>query len=83
VTWHEAIDKRLKLDKPFMSNLESVQPRPIKVTDPVPNNIKADEKAIENAKTGKVTVEVGVIYIFSESKCNSHSTEAEISAKKA
>jgi hypothetical protein len=29
------VDKRLKLDKPFMSDLQTTQPRPIKVTDSV------------------------------------------------
>jgi hypothetical protein len=38
-----------------MSDLESVQSGPIKVTDPVPNNMSSDEKVIENAKTGKAT----------------------------
>jgi hypothetical protein len=47
--------KHLKVDKPFMSDLTSIQPCLIKVMDSVPNNIRADEKAIENAKTGKVT----------------------------
>ncbi len=77
------MDKRLKLDKPFMYDVESVQPRPIKVVDPVLNNMRVDEKPIENAKTGKVTGLVGVMHVFNESKCNSHNAKAEISAKKA
>ena len=40
------IDKHLQLDEPFMSDLESEQPRLIKVMDPVLSNIRADEKAI-------------------------------------
>jgi hypothetical protein len=47
-----------------MSDLESVQPCLIKVTDSVPNNIRADEKAIENTRTGKVTAVVAVMRIF-------------------
>jgi hypothetical protein len=46
------VDKCLKLDNQFMSYLQSTQPRPIKVTDPVPINIRTDEKALENVKTG-------------------------------
>ncbi len=37
-----------------MSDLQSTQPRLIKVTDPVSNSTRADVKALENAKTGKV-----------------------------
>jgi hypothetical protein len=44
-----------------MSDLESVQPRPIKIMDPVLIKIRADEKVIKNTKTGKVTMVVKVI----------------------
>jgi hypothetical protein len=37
-----------------MSELEFTQLRPIKVMDAVPDNMRADEKVIENAKTGNV-----------------------------
>ena len=77
------VDNHLKLDNPFMSDLKSTQPRPIKVTDPDPINIRADEKALENAKTGKVTVVVAVMHIFGETKSNSSNTNAKNSAKKA
>jgi hypothetical protein len=63
--------------------LESIQPHPIKVMDPVPINIRADEKAIEDAKTGKVTMVVAIMHIFGETKCNSPNAKAKISAKKA
>jgi hypothetical protein len=46
------VDKCLKLDEPFLSNLQSTQPHPIKVMDPVPISTRNDEKALENAKTG-------------------------------
>ncbi len=46
------VDKHLKLDNPFMSDLQSIQPRPIKVTDPISVNVGAHEKSLENAKTG-------------------------------
>jgi hypothetical protein len=41
-----------------MSDLESVQPCPIKIMDPVLIKIRADEKVIKNTKTGKVTMVV-------------------------
>jgi hypothetical protein len=51
----QLVDKRLKLDEPFMSDLESTEPRPIKVTDQTPiSDNKTDEKAVETAKTGNV-----------------------------
>jgi hypothetical protein len=46
------VDKHLKLDELFLSDLQSSQPRPIKVTDPVFKSNRADEKALENAKKG-------------------------------
>jgi hypothetical protein len=33
-----------------MSGLQSTQPHPIKVMDPVPISMRANEKALENAK---------------------------------
>jgi hypothetical protein len=65
-----------------MSDLQSLQPHPIKVMDPVLINIRANEKEIENAKTGKVTAVV-VMHIFGETNCNSPIAKANISAKKA
>jgi hypothetical protein len=50
----QLVDKHLKLDEPFMSDLKSTQPRPIKVTDQIPiSDNKADEKALETAKWEK------------------------------
>jgi hypothetical protein len=49
------VDKRLKLGEQFLSNLQSAQPQPIKVTDPILISSRADEKALDNAKTSKVT----------------------------
>ncbi len=59
-------DKRLKLDKPFMSDLQSAQPRLIKVTDAVLHSSRADVKALENAKTGKVTAVVAVMHLYGD-----------------
>jgi hypothetical protein len=62
------VDKHLKLDEPFMSDLQSTQPRPIKVTDPVSNDTRADAKGFENAKTGKVIVVVAVMHLYGNAK---------------
>ncbi len=52
-------------DKPLGSVYLSTEACPIKVVDTAPrNNIRADEIAIETAKTGKVTEVVAVISIF-------------------
>jgi hypothetical protein len=59
------VDKRLKLDEPFLSDSKSSQPRPIKVTDQnLISNNRADKKALEIAKTGKVTAVVTVMHIW-------------------
>jgi hypothetical protein len=39
-----------------MSDLQSTQPCPIKVTDSISNSDRANVKALENAKTGKVSM---------------------------
>jgi hypothetical protein len=76
------LDKCLKLDNQFMSDLHSIQPCPIKVVDPVPINVRADEKALENAKTGKVTMVIAVMHIFGETESNSPNADVKNSAKK-
>jgi hypothetical protein len=63
-----------------MSDLMSTQPYPIKVNNLVPGNIRANEKAIENVKTVKVTTLVTLVHIFGETNCNSHNTNARMSA---
>jgi hypothetical protein len=76
------VDKRLKLDEPFLSDLQSTQPCPIKVMDPVPISTRADKKALENAKTGKVTAVVAVMHIYGNTKSNLPHTSAKNCAKK-
>ncbi len=76
------VDKRLKLDKPFASDLQSTQPHPIKVTDSISNSKRADIKALENAKTGKVTAVVVVMHLYGNTTSRSISDNAKISAKK-
>jgi hypothetical protein len=65
------VDKRLKLDEPFMSDLQSTQPRPIKVTDPVSNSNRANVKALEDTKTAKVTAVVVVMHLLGNAKSSS------------
>ncbi len=65
-----------------MSDLESTKPHPIKVTDQIPtSNDKADKKAVEIAKTGKVTVVVTVMHLYSDSKSKLANKIIKISAK--
>ncbi len=66
-----------------MSDFKSTQPRLIKVTDQIPiSDNRADEKALEIAKTGKVTVVVAVMHLCGNNKSNSITTSAKNSAKK-
>ncbi len=64
-----------------MSDLQSLQPCPIKVTDPISNSTRADVKALENAKTGKVRAIVVVMHIYGNAKSSSINANAKISAK--
>ncbi len=65
------VDKHLKLDKPFMSDLESTQPCLVKVMDPVSNSIRADVKALENAKTEKITAVVVIMHLYGNANSSS------------
>jgi hypothetical protein len=65
-----------------MSDLQSTQPRLIKVTDSISHGDRADVKALENAKTGKVTVVVAVMHLYGNAKSRSINYNAKISAKK-
>ncbi len=63
------VDKPLKLDEPLLSDFKSTQPRQIKGTDQIPqSNNRADEKALEIAKTGKVTAVVVVMHLYGKLK---------------
>ncbi len=67
-----SVDKHLKLDKPLaLSTINlSTKPRPIKVAATAPSEIsRADEIAIETAKTGKATAVVALMSIFSKKRC--------------
>jgi hypothetical protein len=65
-----------------MSDLQSIQPRPIKVTDSVSDSDRANVKALENAKTGKVTGVVAVMHSYGNAKSRSINDDAKICAKK-
>jgi hypothetical protein len=76
------VDKCLKLDKPFTSDLQSTQPRPIKVTNSISNSERAEAKALENAKMGKVTAVVTVMHLYGNTKNRSISNNSKTSAEK-
>jgi hypothetical protein len=69
-----SVDKRLKLDKPLEPIYLSHKPRTIKVVKTALSvATKADEIALETAKTGKVTAVVAVMSIFKKKKYKSRS----------
>ncbi len=59
----------------------SSETRPIKVTNLDSDKIRANEIAIENSKTGKVTAVVAVMYLYRDKQCNSRSANRELLAK--
>jgi hypothetical protein len=65
-----------------MSDLQSTQPHPIKVTNSISHSDRADVKALKNAKTGKVTAVVTVMHFYGNAKNRSIYYSAKISAKK-
>ncbi len=60
-----------------MSDLQSTQPCLIKVTDSISNRKRADAKALENAKTGKVTAVVVVMHSYGNTTSRSISNDAK------
>jgi hypothetical protein len=63
------------MDEPLGTIYSSHKPRPIKVVDTaLSETMKADQIAIETAKTGKVTAVVAVMSIFSKKKIKLQST---------
>jgi len=58
------VDKHLKLDKQLALNFVSTEPHPIKITNLADEIISSNEKAIENAKTGKVTAVAAVMTLI-------------------
>jgi hypothetical protein len=77
------VDKRLKLDEPFLSDFKTTQPRPIKVMDQIPNSDnRANEKALKIAKRGKVTAVVMVMHLYGKTESNLITTSAKNNVKK-
>ena len=67
----KSVDKRLKIDKPSGIHLDSTDTRPIKATKLALDTIRANEIAIENTKTGKVTAVVAILKVFGGNTRNS------------
>ena len=65
------VDKRIKLVQPSGIQLKSTDTRPIKATKLALDTIRANETAIENSKTGKVTAVLAILKIFGDNICNS------------
>ncbi len=73
-----SLDKHLEIDKPLGTIYSSHNPRLIQVTDKaLSETTKADQFAIETAKTSKVTTVVAVMSIFSEKRCKLRSANLE------
>jgi hypothetical protein len=64
------VDKHLKLEQPSGIDLKSTDTRPIKATKLALDIIRANEIAIKNSETGKVTAIVAMLKIFGD-KSNS------------
>jgi hypothetical protein len=65
------VDKRLKIDQPSGIHLDSTDIRPIKATKLALDTIRANEIAIENSKTGRVTAVVAILKVFGDNIRNS------------
>jgi hypothetical protein len=66
-----------------LSDSKSTQPCQIKVVDqnPISDN-RADEKALEFAKTGKVTAVVAVMHLYGNTESNMITASVKNSAKR-
>ncbi len=62
------VDKHLKLEQPTSIDLNSTDTHPIKATKLALDTIRANEIAIENSKTGKVTAVVAILTIFGDKR---------------
>jgi hypothetical protein len=66
-----------------LSDSKSTQPRPIEFTDQIPiSDNRADEKALEIAKLGKVTAVFRIMHLYGNTESNLITTSAKNSAKK-
>jgi hypothetical protein len=65
------VDKRIKLEQPSGVQLNSTDTRPIKATKLAPDNVRANEIAIENSETVKVTAVMAILQVFGDNTHNS------------
>jgi len=70
------VDKRLKLDQPPGIYLESTDTRPIKAAKLALDTFRANEIAIENSETGKVTAVVAILKVFGGNTRNSRNARS-------
>jgi hypothetical protein len=75
------VNKHLKLEQPTGIDLKSTDTRPFKVTKLALDVIRANEIAIENSKTGKVTAVVAILKVFGN-KSNSRNSKLLIKPNK-
>ncbi len=75
------VDKCLKLEQPTGIDLKSTDTRPTKATQLALYVIRANEIAIENSKTSKVTAVVTILKVFGD-KSNSRNSRLLIKPKK-
>jgi hypothetical protein len=75
------VDKHLKLEQPTGIDLKSTDTRPIKATKLALDVIRANEIAIENSKTGKVTAVVTILKVLGY-KSNSRNSKLLIKPNK-
>jgi hypothetical protein len=68
------VDKRLKLEQPSGIDLKSTDTHLINATKLALDSIRANEIAIENSKTGKVTAVVRILKVFGD-KSNSRNSK--------
>jgi hypothetical protein len=65
------VEKHLKIDKPIVTICMPTDSPPIKIINTAPSKtMRANEIAIETAKTSNVTARVTVISIYCRKKCN-------------
>ncbi len=71
------VDKHLKLNQPSGIHLKSTDTHPIKATKLALDTIRANEIAVENSKTGKVTAVVAILEVFGDKISNSRNANPE------
>ena len=75
------VDNHLILEQPTGIDFKSPDTRPIKATKLAFDIIRVNEIAIENSKTGKVTVVVAILKVFGD-KSNSRNSKLLIKPNK-